>query len=149
MALVVGQTAPLFELSSTNGDKFNLSTLEEPIILYFYPKDFTPACTKEACSFRDNFKVFRELDIKILGISTDSMVSHQKFKEAYDLPFHLLSDPTGHVSKLYKAHIPLLNISKRVTYLLDKERKIVAVYSDLMGAERHIKKMIESVTSVK
>lgn len=113
--------------------------------MYFYPKDFTPACTKEACSFKDNFDVFKDLDVDIVGISTDPVKQHLKFKEMHQLPFELLSDATGEVSKAYEAHVPILNISKRVTYLLDNDHRVVASYSDLFGAERHIQKMLSNL----
>ncbi len=148
MPLKIGDKAPLFKLPSTNGSTFDLGQNKSPLIIFFYPKDFTPGCTAEACSFRDSFSIFRELDIEIVGISTDSITKHKNFKETHQLPFELLSDGSGKVCKAYKSHIPILNIAKRVTYLLDSEHKIVAVYSDLLGAEKHIKEMIEQVQSV-
>ena len=144
MALHVGAQAPDFTLDSTSGDSFKLSNLKgKACILYFYPKDFTKGCTKESCDFRDHFQVFRSLDIDIYGISTDSVATHHKFKAKHKLPFELLADVSGKVSKLYKAHIPFVGISKRVTYLLNKNHTITAVYSDMFGAENHIKNMIE------
>ena len=147
MALPVNSKAPDFTLSSTNGKKFQLGkdAQGKSILLYFYPKDFTPACTKEACSFKDSFDVFRDLDVDIVGISTDSIKQHLKFKEAHKLPFELLSDVTGEVSKAYQAHVPILNLSKRVTYLLDSDHRVVASYSDLFGAEKHIRKMLSNL----
>ncbi|MCG8386349.1 MAG: peroxiredoxin [Cytophagales bacterium] len=147
MALPVNTQAPDFTLHSTSGKKFQLSKDAErkSILLYFYPKDFTPACTKEACSFKDNFDVFKDLDVDIVGISTDPVKQHLKFKEMHQLPFELLSDATGEVSKAYEAHVPILNISKRVTYLLDNDHRVVASYSDLFGAERHIQKMLSNL----
>ncbi|MEM6522285.1 MAG: peroxiredoxin [Bacteroidota bacterium] len=149
MALKAGESAPLFSIPSTDGTQFNLNDIQEPLILFFYPKDFTPGCTKEACSFRDNFDFFKRLDIQVYGISTDTISKHMKFKEAHALPFELLSDQTGRVCKLYKAHVPILNMAKRITYLIDANKKIAANYSDLLGAENHIKKMISKVKSTK
>lgn len=145
MALKIGDTAPSFRLPSTDGKSFNLEDIKEPLVLFFYPKDFTPGCTKEACSFRDHFSFFKELDIQVYGISTDTISKHLKFKKAHDLPFDLLSDPAGSVCKLYKAHVPILNIAKRVTYLIDSKKKIAASYSDFLGAGKHIKAMISKV----
>ncbi|TRX48408.1 peroxiredoxin [Fulvivirga sp. M361] len=147
MALKPNVQAPDFSLNSTNGKKFQLSKsmAGRPVLIYFYPKDFTPACTKEACSFRDNFEFFKELDITIVGISTDTTQQHKLFKKKHNLPFELLSDVTGKVSKLYKAHVPVLNISKRVTYLLDKDHVVRAAYADLFSAEKHITNMIKSL----
>ena len=147
MPLPINSQAPDFTLPSTEGKNFHLSkdASGKALILYFYPKDFTRGCTKEACEFRDQFQVFRNLDILIYGISTDTIEVHNKFREKHNLPFHLLADTKGHVSKLYKSKMPLLNISKRITYLLDKNHKIQAVYQNLFGAENHIKKMIGKI----
>lgn len=141
MALKVGQKAPNFKLENTNGEQVELSK-SLPCIVYFYPKDFTPGCTEEACSFRDNHQVFSGLDIQIFGISKDSVVSHQRFKKKYDLPFELLADTSGRVCKAFKALMPVVSVPKRITYLIDQEQKIKAVYSDLFGARNHIKSMI-------
>lgn len=146
MPLQVNQQAPDFSLPSTKGEfMLNKDAANQPVILYFYPKDFTRVCTKEACTFRDNFEFFKELKVTVLGISTDNPEQHLNFKQKHQLPFDLLSDVDGKVSKAYKAHIPFLNLSRRVTYLLDKDHKIAAVYSDLFGAEGHINKMIEQL----
>ncbi|HNP17754.1 MAG TPA: peroxiredoxin [Fulvivirga sp.] len=144
MALTKGEIAPDFKLPSTNGTEFRLSEyLGEPLIIYFYPLDFTPGCTKEACSFRDNFDVFRQANVKVIGISTDSVKKHLRFKEKHNLPFELLSDKGGKVSKLYDALLPFVKISKRVTYLLDKEHRIAGVFENLFGYDKHIKVMID------
>lgn len=147
MALQVGTKAPDFTLRSTSGNDFNLSrdAAGKPIILYFYPKDFTPGCTKQACAFRDQFDHFRELDIDVVGISTDSVKKHLDFKEKYELPFELLADYDGKVSRAYDASMPIVNMSKRVTYLLDSEHRIKAVYANLFGAEQHIRAMVKEV----
>ncbi len=150
MPLKINQPAPDFSLPSTNGGIFRLSKIQEnkPCILYFYPKDFTPGCTKEACQFRDNIEYFKDLDIEVYGISKDSIDSHIKFKEKHQLPFDLLADTDGKVSKLYRATIPLLNISNRITYLLDREHKISAVYKNLFGAGNHLERMVDAVKSL-
>lgn len=146
MALSKGIAAPDFTLPSTNGDNFKLSDfIGEPLLIYFYPLDFTPGCTKEACSFRDNFDFFKTANIKVFGISKDSIKKHLKFKEKHNLPFELLSDVNGEVSKKYDAIIPFVGISKRVTYLLDSSHRIFGVYDSLFGYEKHIQKMIEQV----
>jgi len=146
MALSKGTKAPGFKLPSTDGSDFKLSDyINEPLLIYFYPLDFTPGCTKEACSFRDNFEFFKSANIKVFGISTDSIEKHLKFKEKHNLPFELLSDNSGRVSKLYDAVIPFVGISKRVTYLLDAKHLVVGVYDNLFGYEKHIKEMIKQV----
>ncbi|MEL7001134.1 MAG: peroxiredoxin [Bacteroidota bacterium] len=147
MPLSIKEKAPDFTLSSTNGKKFTLSidAAKKPLIIFFYPKDFTKECTKEACSFRDNFAFFRNVDIEVVGISTDSVKKHQEFKEKNKLPFELLSDVLGKVSKEYKAKLPFLNMSKRITYLLDKEHKIVAIQEGLFDGNIHITKMKKAI----
>ncbi len=149
MPLPVNQKAPDFTLPSTSGRNFSLykDMLAKPCVLYFYPKDFSVGCTNEACSFRDTFEVFNELDIKIIGISRDSLESHQKFKKTLNLPFDLLADEGGKVCALYKTQLPLVpSFTKRTTYLLDKNQMILAVYENIFSSKRHIKTMVEQVS---
>jgi thioredoxin-dependent peroxiredoxin len=145
MALKVGQKAPDLTIPSTSGEDFQLSKdfANQACVIFFYPKDFTKVCTLEACDFRDQFAEFKELDIPVVGISRDSIATHQKFKEAYKLPFELLSDGTGDVCKQYDALIPILKIPKRVTYFLDKEHKIKAIYSDMFESKKHVDEMLK------
>ncbi len=147
MSLKVHQPSPDIYLPSTNGNHFKLSRdlANQPVIIYFYPKDFTPGCTQEACSFRDAFSVFRNLNITVVGISRDSVETHQKFKKQHQLPFELLSDRNGSVAKKYGALVPFLKVVRRVTYLLDANHKIAAVYEDMFGAEKHIQQMVKAV----
>jgi peroxiredoxin Q/BCP len=148
MALNLGTQAPDFVLPSTEGKDFSLyrDQMGKACIVYFYPKDFTPGCEKEACDFRDKFSEIRKNNVDIYGISTDDIASHIKFREKYNLPFHLLSDKGGTVSKLYEAAIPLLKISKRVSYLLDESLIIVAAYDNFFGAHLHIKRLLEKIS---
>lgn len=92
--LNVGDIAPQFSLNDKNGEKISLSDFKgKKVVIYFYPKDNTPGCTKQACAFGASFKKFQELDVVVIGISKDSVASHVKFAEKFDLPFILLSDP--------------------------------------------------------
>lgn len=147
MALKKGTQAPDFELPSSNGKKFRLSesVKGKPCILYFYPKDFTPGCTKEACDFRDSFSFFKELDIDVVGISRDSVETHQKFVKAHRLPFELLADKNGKVSKQYDALVPIIGVNRRITYLLDQDHKVAETFDNMFAADRHIKRMVEAV----
>lgn len=147
MALQQHSQAPDFQLESTSGSTFTLSKSAQgrPLIIYFYPKDFTPGCTKEACEFRDSFEFFNDLDIEIYGISRDSVATHHEFKKAHNLPFHLLADEDGKIADLYEASVPLINFTKRVTYLLDKDHKILGAYTNLFGARKHIREMVKLV----
>ena len=146
MALKVGQKAPDFELKNSEGELIRLKE-QWPCIIYFYPKDFTPGCTEEACSFRDNHQIFNNLDFTVFGISRDSIASHKKFKAAHNLPFELLSDKNGDVCKAYDALIPIVKVPKRITYLIDKNGIIRESYSDMFGARNHIKSMISQLKS--
>lgn len=151
MPLKLHHYAPDFTLPATGGYNYTLSQHQagKPCILYFYPKDFTAVCTKEACSFRDEFNSFQNLDIDVLGISQDNIETHLQFKKEYQLPFELLSDMQGKVAKQYKAIIPVLGIFRRITYLLDREHRIASVYENMFGAESHIKNMINEVKNSK
>lgn len=150
MPLSIRQKAPEFSLSNTTGGKFSLSkdAKNSPLIIFFYPKDFTKECTKEVCGFRDNFSFFKKVNIDVVGISTDSVKKHIEFKEQHQLPFELLSDVTGKVSKAYKAKLPFINMSKRITYLLDENHKIVAIHEGLLDGESHIKKMTDAISKL-
>lgn len=144
MPLPKNSQAPDFSLPSTTGKIFTLSKdLQGKVgVIYFYPKDFTPGCTKEACEFRDSFEFFRDLDTTIIGISRDTIETHLQFKETFRLPFELLSDVEGKVANLYKASVPLIKFTRRITYLLDKNQSIVAAYENMFDARKHIQKMI-------
>ena len=97
-----GKPAPDFELESDSGETVRLSDLRgKPVVLYFYPKDDTPGCTKEACEFRDAYDRYRDRGIEILGVSPDDVASHGKFKSKYELPFTLLADPDHRTAEAY------------------------------------------------
>jgi thioredoxin-dependent peroxiredoxin len=150
MALSLGTKAPDFTLLSTSGKKFSLSEdmSGKALIIYFYPKDFTPGCTAEACEFRDQFEEFLELDIPVLGISRDDIATHERFKRQYKLPFDLLSDLNGEVCKAYDALIPLIKMPKRITYLLDEDHKIAGVFSDMFESKGHVETMLKRLSKI-
>ena len=147
MALKNKTKAPDFTLPSSSGNDFSLyrDLSGKPCIIYFYPKDFTPGCTQEACDFRDNFSFFKELSIDVIGISRDSVSTHQKFIKSHQLPFELLADEKGLVSKKYDALVPLIGVNRRITYLIDKEHRIVDSFESMFGASKHIKNMVKAV----
>lgn len=147
MPLNIGDQAPDFTLPSTEGSSLQLSKqlAGKSCILYFYPKDFTQGCTAESCDFRDHWPVFEGLSIPVYGISRDGMESHHRFRAEHKLPFHLLSDQKGDTIRAYKAMLPLVGIPNRVTYLLDSEHRIKAVYESLFGARNHIKEMLQQI----
>ena len=143
--LEVGQKAPDFSLKTTTGDTFQLSKLRgQHVVLYFYPKDDTPGCTAQACSFRDQYEDFKELGAEVVGISSDSEASHQKFTAKHKLPFVLLADGGGQVRKLYEVPRALLGILPgRVTFVIDKTGVIQYIFNSLTGATDHVSKTKE------
>jgi peroxiredoxin Q/BCP len=147
MALPVGTQAPDFTLAATSLGSITLSKdlAGKSVILYFYPKDFTPGCTTEACEFRDQFAEFRDLDIPVFGISRDNLATHEKFKKTHRLPFELLADESGKVCKTYDALIPLIKMPTRVTYLLDSNHRIAGVFQGLFENKAHIAAMLKEL----
>lgn len=114
-------------------------------VLYFYPKDFTSVCTKQACSFRDEFSHLKDLSIPVFGVSRDDLDTHHRFKEEHSLPFELLADKDGAVARLFKARVPLLGVTKRITYLIDAEQKVAAVHEEMMGDASHVGAMLAAL----
>jgi thioredoxin-dependent peroxiredoxin len=130
-----GKKAPLFTLKNQDGENVSLNDLKgKKIVLYFYPKDDTPGCTKEACNFRDEFPKFSGLDVVILGISPDSVESHKKFSSKYKLPFDLLSDENKEVVEKYGVWKEKNNYGKiymgveRTTFVLDENLIIKKIF---------------------
>ena len=130
-----GDKAPDFRTSDQDGEAVSLKDFRgRKVVLYFYPKDDTPGCTKEACSFRDGFAAFRRRKVEVLGVSVDDEKSHRKFAEKYSLPFRLLADPEKKIVKTYgvwgeksmygRKYMGTL----RVTYLIDEKGQIAAVW---------------------
>lgn len=140
--LSTGDSAPDFTAKDQTGAAIKLSDLRgQKVVLYFYPKDDTPGCTKEACSFRDNFSTLTEKGIKILGVSTDDEKSHQKFVSKYELPFTLLADTDHAVAALYGSYGEKQFMGKtsngvlRKTFLIDETGKIKKVFDKVNVAE--------------
>jgi peroxiredoxin Q/BCP len=138
--LNIGDRAPDFRLLSGTGNFVSLSDFigKKNLVLYFYPKDETPGCTKEACSFRDSYSAFKKFDAEVVGISSDGQSSHQEFARNENLPFPLLSDPGGLVRKAYGVKPSLGMIPGRTTFVIDKQGIIRHIYSSQIHAERHV-----------
>ncbi|TGE28916.1 peroxiredoxin [Hymenobacter metallicola] len=139
--LQVGDQAPDFTLKTTTGETFRLYDQKgrRSIVLYFYPKDDTPGCTAEACSFRDQYEDFQDLGAEVVGVSSDSEASHQKFTQKHRLPFPLLADVGGRVRKLYEVPRALLGIIPgRVTFVIDKNGVIQYIFNSLNRATDHV-----------
>jgi len=128
--LKAGDKAPDFTLQDQNKAEHTLSDyFGQKIVVYFYPKDDTPGCKKEACSIRDNYTLFEKNGIAVFGLSYDSPASHKKFAEKYNLPFTLLSDMDKSVAKLYNSYGFLM--AKRNSFLIDTEGKIYKIYKNV------------------
>lgn len=126
MALAVGAIAPSFTTTDDEGKTVSLSDFKgQTVVLYFYPKDDTPGCTKEAQSFRDNYSEYQGKEMIVLGVSMDDQASHKAFKEKYGLPFQLLVDTDGTITKAYD--VDGGGYSKRVTYIIDGEGKVTYI----------------------
>jgi len=139
--LQVGDQAPDFSLKTTSGGTFRLADLrgQKSLVLYFYPKDDTPGCTAEACSFRDQYEDFKDLGAEVVGVSSDSEKSHQKFTAKHRLPFELLADEGGKVRKLYEVPRALLGLLPgRVTFVIDKSGIIQYIFNSMSGAADHV-----------
>lgn len=144
--LQVNTIAPNFTLTDAVGIPHTLSDYRgQFVILYFYPKDNTPGCTKEACSFRDNFSQIRAINATILGVSWDSSEKHAAFSEMYNLPFTLLSDINKDVTKAYKAAGWFM--PKRYTYVIDPLGKIINVYTEF-DLSTHTVEIITFILSI-
>ena len=144
--LDVGDTAPDFVLTQDDGREVSLDGLlaQGPLILYFYPADFTSVCTAEACEFRDRHEELRGVNARVVGVSPQSEASHQRFRRRYDLPFPLLDDRSKQVIRAYGVNGPLGIGVRRVTYLINQDKKIERrVLADF--AVRHHVAFIEQV----
>jgi thioredoxin-dependent peroxiredoxin len=140
-AMQVGDMIPEFILPDQDGKMFDIRNVigSKKIVIYFYPKDDSPGCTKEACYFRDLFEVFKEADAVIIGISGQSIESHKKFAEKHRLSFTLLSDVGNKIRKLFGVPTNAFGILPgRVTYVADRSGKVAYMFNSQVQAERHV-----------
>ena len=148
--LKVGDKIPDFKAKDTNGTDFDSQNVvgQKPLVIYFYPKDNTPGCTAEACSFRDQYEDFKDLGAEVIGVSSDSVASHQKFTKQYQLPFILLSDPDKKIRNLFGVPSGLFGLLPgRVTYVVDKNGIIQMIF-DSMLAGKHISKALKAIKKI-
>ena len=136
----VGDLAPDFTLPDQLGEQVRLGDLvgKKNVVLYFYPKDATPGCTAEARAFRDAYDTFTAAETEVVGVSSDSIKSHQRFAAKHDLPFKLLSDRDGAVRALYGVERTLGILPGRVTYVIDRQGIVQHMYSSQFAARRHV-----------
>lgn len=152
MTVNVGDNAPDFTLPSQMGDDVTLSEYfgKKNVVLYFYPKDETIGCTKEACTFRDSYEVFTKLGAEVLGVSGQSIESHKSFASHHGLPFLLLSDADNKVRHLYGVPATMGIIPGRVTYIIDKKGIVRHIFNSQYQPEKHVeeaKQMLEKINA--
>jgi peroxiredoxin Q/BCP len=146
----VGDIAPLIQGQDQDGKTVKLTDFigKKVVLLYFYPKDFTGGCTKEACGLRDRMGDLETNNVVVIGVSHDSVESHKKFAEKYKLNFMLLADPDDVIIKAYDAKMPLMSMSKRVSFLIGLDGKIIHV-TDAMNPQTHFDEMKAAIAGLK
>ena len=148
----IGSTIPQFTLPDQNGNPFDINSVlgKKNLVIYFYPKDDSPGCTKEACSFRDQFEVFAEADAVIIGISGQSVESHKEFAAKYRLTYTLLSDEKDKIRKLFGVPTNLFGfLPGRVTYIVDKTGNVIYIFNSQVQATKHVDEALRVLKSLK
>ena len=149
-SLIIGTKAPSFNLPDAKGEMVSLASFKDKwVVLYFYPKDDTPACTAEACSFRDDLNKLEKLGAKVVGVSVDSGSSHTEFAKKYKLPFPLLSDREGLVASQYGAltNLFFVKIAKRYTFLISPDGVLQKMYLSV-DTSRHSQQIIDDLKTI-
>jgi len=147
----IGNTIPQFALADQNGKLFDINSVlgKKNLVIYFYPKDDSPGCTAQACSFQDQFEVFKEADALIIGISGQSVESHKEFALKHRLTFTLLSDEGNKIRKLFRVPTNLFGlIPGRVTYVADKTGKVIYIFNSQMQTTKHVDEALRILHSV-
>jgi peroxiredoxin Q/BCP len=142
----VGDKAPDFEGPIADGNRLGLKDFigKKNVVLYFYPKDDTPGCTREACSFRDNLEPIKSMGAEIIGVSLDSVESHKKFSAKYHLPFPLISDSEKRIAKAYGVLRDAWISTNRVTFIIDKNGKIAKIFSKV-DVTKHTEEVVAAL----
>jgi thioredoxin-dependent peroxiredoxin len=146
----IGSKAPEFSLPDQNGKRVNLSdfTGRSSLVVFFYPKDESYGCTKEACSFRDHYDVFKTAGAVVIGISSDDVASHQAFAANHKLPFILLSDRDKTVAEKYGVGKSLGVLPGRVTFVIDKQGIVRLKFSSQLNFEKHVSEAVETLKNI-
>jgi thioredoxin-dependent peroxiredoxin len=150
MSIAAGDKAPDFKLRDQKGNTVSLADFRgrKAVVLYFYPKDETPGCTKEACSFRDSYEDFVKAGAEVIGVSGDSVEKHQSFAQHHNLPFTLLADEGNQLRKAYGVPATLWILPGRVTYVIDKGGVVRHVFDSQLQATRHIDEALAVVKTL-
>jgi len=143
----VGDAAPDFTLPNQSGQMVSLKDFfgKKSVVLFFYPKDFSRGCTNEVCAFRDSYEVFKNAGAEVIGVSSQSTSSHERFVMTFKLPFILLSDEDDKVRKLYGVPSTLALIPGRVTYVIDKEGMVEHIFNSQFNPEKHIEEALKAL----
>jgi thioredoxin-dependent peroxiredoxin len=149
-SISVGDEAPEFELEAAAGQRCRLSDFrgKKPLVLFFYPKDETAGCTVEVCSFRDAYQDFVGAGAEVIGVSADSLASHERFAGKHRLPFRLLSDPKGEVAKRYGVHKALGVFPGRVTFVIDRQGLVVHITDGRLMFKQHVSAALAAVSKL-
>ncbi len=149
MTLKTGETAPDFTLTDQDGRSASLDSLLEkgPLVLFFYPKDDSPGCTRQACSFRDNYAGLLKHEVTVAGVSKDPETDHASFIGKYNLPYPLLSDATGEVHKKYGVLGLFGMLTRRVTFLIDQQKQILLRHEDNFRMDSHVAAVLRVLES--
>jgi peroxiredoxin Q/BCP len=150
LTVKVGDKAPEFKLPSQMGDDVRLSEFfgKRNVVLYFYPKDETTGCTKEACTFRDNYEELTNLGAEVIGVSGQSVESHISFASHYGLPFILLSDEGNKIRELYGVPSSMGIIPGRVTYIIDKKGMVRHIFNSQTQAQKHVEEAKKALLEI-
>jgi peroxiredoxin Q/BCP len=145
-----GDTAPDFDGPTSDGSRLGLKNFlgKRNVVLYFYPKDDTPGCTKEACSFRDNLDSIRRMGAEIIGVSLDSVESHRKFASKYNLPFPLISDKEKRIAQAYGVLKDTGTSASRVTFIIDKAGKVAKVFPKV-DVTKHTEEVVAALKGLR
>lgn len=149
--LSVGDRVPPFTAVLQDGSRIDSEAMlgKKTVVLFFYPKDNTPVCTKEACAFRDSYEMFVAAGAEVIGVSSDSPASHLAFAEKHRLPFPIISDHDRMLRKLFGVPNPLGVIPGRVTYVIDRQGVVRLVFSALFASDEHVRKALTAVRQAK
>lgn len=145
MPLLEGDLAPDFELYDHHGEPTSLQSLLDkgPLVMFFYPKGHTSGCTRQACSFRDEYERLRKLGLQLVGLSRDSAETHRSFAEANSLPFRLLVDPGGEVHRAYDVLAFFGLFPRRVTYIIGQDRRVLLAHEDNVRMHTHVQAVLD------
>ncbi len=144
----VGDKIPPLKVRTHQGNELLLGELHEPFVLFFYPKNGTPVCTKEACAFRDAYEDFVEAGATVIGVSSDAVESHERFAATHRLPFQLVSDADGEIRRSLNVPKSLGLFPGRVTYVVDREGVIRHIFNSQMDAQRHVSEALNTLRSL-